>query len=417
MRKKIKCSLLLVYVLAMLLTHADAQQNNSIVIGSIDSINSQTLKEQRKIWVHVPASIRDHSAKKKYPVLYLLDADWNFSSVVGMADFLSSINGNNYCPEMIVVAIPNTDRGRDLTPTHVPPGGWIDSGFSKVSGGGEAFISFIEKELIPHIDSLYPTTHYRMLIGHSLGGLTVINTLVHHKNIFSSYVAIDPSMWWDKQKLLHETEQALKTDSYKGQAIFLGMANTMPPRMDSAAVQLDTTEGSIHPRSIIQLSRYLMSNPQNGLQAAYKYYNDDTHSSVPLITTYDALHFIFKDYRLDDYFGDATVRLDSFLTAHFANLSTKYGITSEDGKTLLPPEDVVINAGFQSVEKKHFRQAEDLYKMNIKNYPNRSRTYDFLGDLYVAKGDKANAIAAYRKSLSIQETSETRKKLAKLEEK
>ena len=112
------------------------------------------------------------------------------------------------------------------------------------SGGGEAFMKFIGDELAPHIDSLYPTMPYRMLIGHSLGGITVINTLLHHTALFRGYIAIDPSMWWDQQKLLHEAAGAFKTPSYKGTSIFLAMANTLPPDLDTATVKNDTTEGS-----------------------------------------------------------------------------------------------------------------------------------------------------------------------------
>lgn len=136
-----------------------------------------------------------------------------------------------------------------------------------------------------------------------------------------------------------------------------------------------------------------------------------------MIATYDALHFIFKDYQIASYFGDLRLKLDSFLTAHYAKITSKYGITSSDGRSLLPPENVVINAGYQSLEKKHFEQAEDLFKMNIKNYPESFRSYGYLGDLYAAKGDKANAVASYKKSLSIKETAETRMKLEKLGEK
>src|SRR5882757_3434126 len=103
-----KCMYLAVFIFFSL-TSLDAQQNNSVVIGSIDSIHSQILKEQRKFWVHLPASARDGlHPKKKYPVVYLLDGDWNFTGVVGMIDLLSSVNGNAYWPEMIVVGIPNT---------------------------------------------------------------------------------------------------------------------------------------------------------------------------------------------------------------------------------------------------------------------------------------------------------------------
>ncbi|MHA4809377.1 alpha/beta hydrolase-fold protein [Flavitalea flava] len=410
--------LLLTCFFSITLMSLRAQQNNSVVIGKIDSINSKFINEQRKIWIHVPESARDVHSKKKYPVIYLLDGDWNFTGVVGMIDLLGSINGNTYCPEMIVVGIPNTDRLRDLTPTYVTDGLWIDSSTSRRSGGGEAFMSFLEKELIPHIDSLYPTTPYRMLIGHSLGGLTVINTLVHHKTLFRSYVAIDPSMWWDRQRLLRETGQILQTTSYAGISLFLGMANTLPRGMDTATVQSDTSDGTIHPRSILQLRRYLMGNSQNGLQANYKYYNEDTHSSVPLIATYDALHFIFKDYQLilqDSYFADSTFKFTSFLKEHYENITLKYGITSEEGRTLLPPEGLVSGLGYQLLYKKQFTRAEELFKLNVNNYPESLEVYDALGDLYTTRGDKANAIASYKKSLSLKETAETKKKLENLE--
>jgi predicted alpha/beta superfamily hydrolase len=122
---------------------------------------------------------------------------------------------------------------------------------ARISGGGEAFTAFIEKELIPHINSLFPTNSYRMLIGHSLGGLIAVNMLLHHTKLFNSYIAIDPSMWWDQQKLLHETEQTLKINSYAGTALFLGMAHTQSPGMDTATLQSDTTTGTLHPRSIL----------------------------------------------------------------------------------------------------------------------------------------------------------------------
>ena len=142
-------------------------------------------------------------SKKNYLVVYLLDGDAHFSSVVGMIQQLSSVNGNTLVPKMIVVGIPNTNRTRDLTPTKAqldPP--FMDSTMVANTGGGEKFISFIEKELIPKIDSEYPTEPYRAFIGHSFGGLTVMHTLVHKPEMFNAYVAIDPSMSWDNQKLL-----------------------------------------------------------------------------------------------------------------------------------------------------------------------------------------------------------------------
>ncbi len=88
-----------------------------------------------------------------------------------------------------------------------PDGKTMD--FLKTSGGGEKFLELIEKELMPHVDSLYPVEPYKILVGHSCGGLTVINTILNHPNMYKAYVAIDPSMWWDNQLLLKEADKKL----------------------------------------------------------------------------------------------------------------------------------------------------------------------------------------------------------------
>ncbi|WP_214073010.1 alpha/beta hydrolase-fold protein [Mucilaginibacter sp. dw_454] len=409
-------TLILTCALSIILLPLKAQTNNSVVIGAIDSIHSKLLNEQRKIWVHVPASA-SLDKKKKYPVVYVLDAERCFTGVVGMIDYLSSVNGNDIYPEMIVVGIPNTNRTRDLTPTRVSSGLWITDNIGKNSGGGETFTAFIEHELVPHIDSIYPTFSYRVLLGHSFGGIMAINALVHHKNLFRGYIVIDPSMWWDNQKLLHETGQTLQNNTYPGVSLFLGMANTLPPGMDTASIKNDTTSGTIHSRSILQLRDYVMGSSRRGLNANFKYYNEDSHGSVSLLATYDALHFIFKDYALktqDSYFTDPAFPLAPYLKDHFENLTSKYGITAEDGSIMLPPVDLVNNLGFFVLGKKEFDKAEAMFRMNIINYPTNPVAYTYLGDLYLAKGDKKNAIASYKKALSLKESPETRKKLGSL---
>ncbi|MDP4260116.1 MAG: alpha/beta hydrolase-fold protein [Bacteroidota bacterium] len=410
--------LLLSIVLSVCVNWIKAQPGNPLLLGHIDSIDSKMLHEKRTIWIHVPESARN-DPKKKYPVCYLFDAESNFGNVVSTISYLSSVHGNNFWPEMIVVGIVNTNRMRDLTPTHVARGLWVDSATGSISGGGEAFMAFMEKELIPHTDSIYPTTRYRMLVGHSIGGLMVIDALLHHTNLFRGYVAIDPSMWWDNRALLQETEGALKARSFRGVSLFLAMAHTQPGEMDTTTLQKDSTTGTLHSRSILRLAHYMAAN-QNNLEAGFKYYDEDSHGSIPLIATYDALHFIFKDYPLvirDRYYQDSMFNFASFLTAHFENLTAKYCITDEDGKTLLPPEGVVNNlAYFLFNEKKQFERSKNLFVMNLKNYPGSFSAYEFLGDMYKAKGDKSSAVASYKKSLLIKESPWLRKKLESLEQ-
>src|SRR5258708_7630043 len=104
----------------------------------------------------------------------------------------------------------------------------------------------------------------------------------------------------------------------------------------------------------------------------------------------------------------------SFLKAHYENISLKFYFTAEDGGPLSPPEDLVNNLGFFVLSKKHFLKAEDMFTMNIKNYPSSFTAYGYLGDLYAAQGDKKRAMASYKKSLSLKETEVVRKKLEQL---
>ena len=400
---------LLAIVATISITTIQAQQNNLVVIGKIDSINSKILGEQRKILVYNPSAGNPFAGRQKYPVVYLLDGEGHFTSVVGMIEQLSTVNGNTVTPQMIVVGITNTNRMRDLTPTKVAPQPpMMDSMAASFTGGGENFLAFIEKELMPHMDSLYPTAPYRMFIGHSLGGLMVMHALVNHPKLFNAYVAIDPSMWYDKQRLLKQTEKALKSASFAGRSLYLGIANTMDSGMDTIKVIKDTAFATQHIRSNLTLGKYLNGFRQNKLNVKWRYYNEDDHGSVPLIAEYDAFRFFFKDYKLPlglKAFMDPAFKMDSLLTQHYKRVSEILGYTT------LPPEDYVNQMGYQMLNQRHFEKAEGLFKLNTVNYPTSGNTFDSLGDLYNAKGDKAKAIDSYKKALAIQEVPDTRKKL------
>jgi uncharacterized protein len=392
---------------------ANAQTDNKITIGTIDSIPSKILNENRKIWVHVPAGgMTNLYTKQRYPVIYLLDGDGHFSSVVGMMQQLSSVNGNTVCPEMIVVGILNTDRMRDLSPTHVEADAYLTGDFLKKTGGGEAFISFIEKELMPYIESKYPTEPYKMLIGHSLGGLMVMQTLVYHPDLFNSYIAIDPSMWWDNNKLLMQSKKILADKKFDRKSLFLGIANTMDEGMSLEKVQKDTSNETRHIRSILELRSDLERNKQNGLKFQSKYYGDDTHSSAPLITEYDALHFIFDFYPFKPSTkerNDSTTLLATKYASHFTNLSKQFGYSVK------PSENMVNGMGYQALANKQLQKAESFFKLNIANFPESGNVYDSYGDYFSEKKDTANAIAQFKKALSISENAETRQKLAELQ--
>ena len=303
-------NLSLAYLLCCCLSIVNGQHSNDIVIGKIESIHSKILNEERKIWVHVPEENSDDvSQKKGYPVVYLLDGGDHFYQVVGMTKRLNRVG---LCPKMIVVGIPNTtkntgaNRTRDLTPTKVKSDHpFVDESMAANSGGGENFMSFIEKELMPFINSKYKTLPYSMFIGHSLGGLTVMNTLIENPELFSSYVAIDPSMWYNDQRLLNKIKKEKFDKKYKNKALFLGIANTMSGsntimnhELDTLSVQKDTTLKTEHIRAILKLNTVLNKGSQKHLSFTSRYYKYHSHFQSALVGEYDAFQSIFSFYHL-----------------------------------------------------------------------------------------------------------------------
>jgi predicted alpha/beta superfamily hydrolase len=401
--------LLLTAVLAFGSMAGTAQPSGVIVIGKTDTIHSRILNEDRPVLIHVPDDYKAYPTQR-YPVVYLLDGDAHFPSVMGMIQQLTEVNGNTVFPDMILVGIPNTNRQRDLTPTRAKASPYGDSNSVRGTGGGENFTAFIEKELMPHIDSVYPAAPYRIMIGHSLGGLMVINTLVNHPNLFSSYIAIDPSMWWDDRKLLVRTESVLARQEFTGKTLFLAIANTMPAGMDTAKVRKDTSNTTLHIRSILRLSDDLKRNKGNGLRFDYKYYAHDTHGSVPLIAEYDGFRFMF-DFFIPPYnqllFDDKSTAeaLTGAVRSHYSRVSRKMGYT------VLPPEPLINSLGYMYLQMGKWDRSAAFFRMNAENYPESGNTYDSLGDLYSEAGDHRKAVEAYAKALSLNDNPDTRKKL------
>lgn len=362
-----------------------------IIIGTIESMYSNILEEERKLWIYVP---QPSSEKQRYPVLYLLDAESNFNSA---AAIVRKMGGR--WPEMIIVGIANTDRNRDLTPTQT-----INY---KGSGGGENFIRFIKEELIPHIDSSYNSSSYRLLSGHSLGGLTVANVFANHTEMFNAYIIIDPTLTYDDQKLLLQIEKMIAGKKFANQSLFFGMANNLPPGMDTMTARKDTSKSTLFYRSHLRFVQALQGIPTSELRCKFQFYPGEGHGTVQIIAEYDGLHFLFDYYqfKLSVLMNNPTYNGDSAIIAHFKNISIKLGYP------VPPPEGMVNEAGYFYLNSKRYDRAYQLFKLNIDNYPKSFNTYDSMGDFYAAKSDKVKAIEFYTKALNLQESIATRKKL------
>jgi uncharacterized protein HemY len=191
----------------------------------------------------------------------------------------------------------------------------------------------------------------------------------------------------------------------------MALANRMERGMDTLKVQKDTTESTELIRSNLEFIKDIFKNKSNQLRFQYAFYENDDHSSVRLIGEYDALRFIFDYYKLkiyDSELEDPNFKLDSLLVTHYNNVSAQIGYL------IKPDESQVNNLGYRMLNQKQFNKAEALFKLNIANYPETANCYDGLGDLYLAKGDKAKAIECFKKTLTLKLIPETKEKLEKL---
>ncbi|HEY2583649.1 MAG TPA: alpha/beta hydrolase-fold protein [Mucilaginibacter sp.] len=392
-------------VFSIVYLSASAQKaDNRIVIGTIDTVNSSILKEKRIIYVHVP----DGDKKEHYPVLYVLDGEDHFQSAVAIVEQISGI-----IPNMVIVGITNTDRERDLTPTHVSADLNINAGDARRSGGGENFMTFIERELIPYVDAHYPTLPYRTISGHSLGGLTVINAFFNHTNLFNAYIAIDPSLWWDKSNWIKKYENELQQRVFSNKALFIAIANNLTGGLDTNTVLNDTSSNFELTKSVLRFVQSLNSANLKGLRWSSKFYPNEWHGSVELNAEYDALRYLFKFYHFDmnKFREHPEMNADSLINAHFNEVSDKMGYK------VLPTEDLVNQMGYACMGIHKMDIAYALFEKNTQNYPQSANAFDSLGDFYVAQGNNNKAIEAFSKSLSIQETQDTRRKLEELQKK
>jgi predicted alpha/beta superfamily hydrolase len=262
-----KISLILLLATLILISSTKAQDTVLTVNNNsrLDSLNSQILKQKRYVQVFLPANYTPGSPEK-YDVLYVLDGgNWNTGLIFRIQRFVEN-EGN--MPPTIIVSVMGIDRNVELTPTH------LDSW--KGSGGAEKFLGFITSELIPHIDSTCPTNGDNTLWGHSLSGMFAVYAMLNQPTVFKSYIAADPSIWWDKNLVARMAAEKLPT---------------MPEL--HATLYISGREGQLQDMKIDTLETVLKHFAPPGLRWKIVPYKEETHSSVRFKTTYDGLKYTY----------------------------------------------------------------------------------------------------------------------------
>ncbi|MBV8034551.1 alpha/beta hydrolase-fold protein [Roseateles sp.] len=218
----------LLLILAPLASAAELGAPQPLVIGDTLTLASRALAETRRINVYAPPGYAE-SPTARLPVLVMPDGGIaeDFLHVAGL---LQVGFANGTLRPFLLVGIENTQRRRDLTgPTEQDS----DRKIAPQVGGSAAFRAFIRDELLPAVAARYRVTDERVLMGESLAGLFVVETWALEPGLFSTYIAFDPSLWWNNAGLTPTAQAALR--QRKGAAPRLFLATSSEPSLVAPA--------------------------------------------------------------------------------------------------------------------------------------------------------------------------------------
>lgn len=354
--------------------------------GKRHILQSKVLGREQEIWIYTPRGYEDRVSHPLVPVLYFTDANQHYLHIAGLVDFLA-FNGRQI-PPLVLVGIPNRGgpeaRMTDLTPTF--------SSAAKAGGEAEKLCQFLREEVIPYTEARYRAAPFRILSGHSLGGLFALHVLREHPETFGAIIANSPSLWWDQRVLLKETTRWGRD----GQFLFFTMER---PDKDTP-----------HPSAAREFSRILREQAAPGLKWEFKGYPEEWHNSVYHRSLYDGLRFVFSDWNFAaaaDPMGNVTY---AQLVAHHAKLSQRYGY---DIPVSLAAVQAVVNelipAFLTSVQsevselavKKRFRAAAALCAAHLERFPDLSGAHALLASVHQRTGGTAAARASYEKAIEL----------------
>ena len=251
---------------------AGATESSPLVIGETFMVKSKILSESRRINVYLPAGYAE-SPNTRFPVLYMPDGGVaeDFLHVAGLVQVST---GNGTMRPFLLVGIENTERRRDLTG---PTENAEDKKVAPRVGGSEAFRTFIHQELMPEVKARYRTTNETAIIGESFAGLFVVETFLLEPDLFDTYVAFDPSLWWNNQKLVNKAAEHLRTPSKSAKTLYIATS-------DEKGIT-DITE---------KFAAILAKNASPNVHWQYEKMPEEKHSTIYHPAALKAFRSIFK---------------------------------------------------------------------------------------------------------------------------
>lgn len=258
-------------VFSVFCAKAIAQNTASpLVIGTTFTIDSKILGEKRVINVYLPPGYKESPNSH---VLYMPDGGIaeDFLHVAGLVQV--SV-GNETMRPFLLVGIENTERRRDMTG---PTENEDDKKIAKRVGGSAAFRKFIRNELMPQIKTRYRTTDETAIVGESLAGLFVVETFLLEPDLFDTYIAFDPSLYWNNQKMVNDAAGLLRAR----------------PKLAKTLYFAQSSEGAVG--GVVQkFADILTKNAPSGINWHFEKMPDEKHSTIYHPAALKAFRIVFK---------------------------------------------------------------------------------------------------------------------------
>ncbi len=318
------------------------------------------LGEDRIVLVRTPVGYETN--KLNYPVLYMTDGDAHMGHTASTIEFLVR---NGRMSDLIIVGVTNTDRTRDLTPAKPTTKNAAGELQFPTAGGADNFLKFFETELIPEIEKQYRVQPYRVLAGHSFGGLFAIHAMISKPALFNSYVAVSPSLQWENGEALKRAEEFLKNQKEMRVTLYTSLGNE---------------PGGIG-ENFDRFREVLSKTSIKGFEWQAERMSDEDHGSVVLRSHYAGLRKVFEGWQLprDLTSGAAPGDLKG-ADAHYKKLSEKFGYS------IPVPEALINQMGYQFLFNAKPEEAIAVFKTNVERYPASANVYDSLAEAYERGG-------------------------------
>lgn len=243
-----------------------------LVIGETFTIDSKILSEMRRVNVYMPPDYTK-SAAARLPVLYMPDGGIN-EDFLHVAGLIQVSVGNGTMRPFLLVGIENTERRRDMT------GATENEEDKKIAphvGGSEKFRKFIREELMPQVKRRYRTTGETAIVGESLAGLFVVETFLLEPDLFDTYIAFDPSLWWNNQKLVNGAAERLRASPKLNKTLYFASSG------DKGVTEITQP-----------LADVLRKNAPAGVKWYYEKMPDEKHSTIYHPAALKAFRIVFK---------------------------------------------------------------------------------------------------------------------------